>query len=295
MESVKNKYVILIHGGATNLTFFNEKSRSVYIYQLKRVLIKAKQILLNGGFAIDAVVQAVKDLEDCELFNAGKGAALNEIGETRLEASLMEGEFNHFGCILDTKHIKNPILLCEKILKEQQKLILCGEGAEIFAKKNDLDLVKNSYFITSSRQKYWKNNQKEKFGTVGAVAIDIYGNLCAGTSTGGMPNKIIGRIGDSGLIGKGTFADNKTCAISCTGDGEYFSQIDAAYKVASLIELKKLSLNDAIKTVLEEIKTSGGQGGIIGIDNIGNYHFQFTTKGMYRGIVSNKEIRIEIE
>jgi beta-aspartyl-peptidase (threonine type) len=237
-------------------------------------------------------------MEDSPLFNSGKGAVLNADGIAELDASIMDGKTRNAGAISGVQHIKNPINLAFKVMEESDHVMLSAAGAEDFAKLNGLEFVENSYFITDNRKKALEaskakeqgvsNGNKfflsnEKFGTVGCAALDQDGNLAAGTSTGGMTNKKYGRIGDSPIIGAGTYANNKTCAISATGHGEYFIRGVVAYDISALMEYQGISLEQAAKRVIQKKLTDmGGTGGIIGIDNKGKMVMEFNTPGMFR-------------
>lgn len=295
-----NKYGLVIHGGAgtilkSNMTLEKETE---YISKLNEALQTGYKILDNGGSSLDAVVAVINIMEDSPLFNAGKGAVLTEKGVAELDASIMDGKTLKAGAIAGIKHVKNPITLARLVMDKSPHVMMIGEGAEEFAKENNIEMVENSYFITPNR---WKQYQKmketqekkvkeEKHGTVGCVALDKNGNLAAGTSTGGMMMKKFGRVGDSPIIGAGTFADNNTCAVSGTGYGEYFIRLNIARDVSDLIAYKNLSLNDAAnEVIMNKLPKLGGDGGIIAIDKNGNIAMPFNTEGMYRGYFMNGE------
>ena len=288
---------ILIHGGAGEIKpgFLSHDEELEYEMKLKEALDAGYLVLENGGESIDAVISAIKILEDSPLFNAGKGSVLNHDGEVSMDASIMQGVDLNAGAVTGIKHIKNPITLAKVVMEKSEHVFLSGEGAEEFAFENQFDREENDYFITEKRMLQLKNalgqdstllkpKLIDKHGTVGCVAIDKNGNLAAGTSTGGMVNKKYGRIGDSPIIGAGTFADNNSCAISATGHGEYFIRLSIARNIADLIKYKGLSLAAASKEVIQnQLGELGGSGGIIGIDKNGSYCFEFNTPGMYRG------------
>ncbi len=308
--SEKIPITILIHGGAGEIKpgFLTEEQELDYEIKLKEALDAGYLILEKGGEATEAVISAIKILEDSPLFNAGKGAVLSHDGQVSMDASIMQGKDLNAGAVSGIKHIKNPILLAQLVMDKSDHVFLSGEGAEEFALENQLEQETNDYFITPKRWLQLKNvlgedsthiksiesKMDDKHGTVGCVAIDENGNLAAGTSTGGMVNKKYGRIGDSPIIGAGTFADNSSCAISATGHGEYFIRLSIARNIADLIKYKGLSLSEASKEVIQnQLADLGGTGGIIAIDSKGNYCFEFNTPGMYRGVkTEGKEGRV---
>ncbi|MGE5449625.1 MAG: isoaspartyl peptidase/L-asparaginase family protein [Bacteroidales bacterium] len=282
-------YAIAIHGGAgvispKELTAALEKQ---YLQGLKDALDAGFKILEKGGSALDAVQAAVVLLEDNELFNAGKGSAFTADETHELEASIMCGKRVDGGAACGLKNVKNPILLARAVLEESHHLFLNGQGAELFADERELEFVPKEYFYTEKKYKELKecqSNAGKNKGTVGAVAIDGEGNLAAATSTGGLTNKKFGRIGDSPILGAGTYANNTTCAVSCTGDGEYFIRCVAAYDVSALLEYKGMTLQKACQeVVMHKLKKLGGEGGLIAIDRQANIEMVFNGEGMYRG------------
>jgi beta-aspartyl-peptidase (threonine type) len=234
-------------------------------------------------------------MEDSPLFNAGKGAVLTEKGEAELDASIMDGATLMAGAVAGVKHVKNPIMLARLIMEKSPHVMMIGEGAEEFGKENGIEMVDPGYFITKERweqyQKMLKRQEEkkkaEKHGTVGAVALDKNGNLAAGTSTGGMMMKKFGRVGDSPIIGAGTYANNNTCAVSSTGYGEYFIRLGVAKDISAMMEYKNYSLKKAADEVLAKVGKLGGDGGVIAIDKDGNTAMPFNTDGMYRGYYLN--------
>lgn len=305
------KIGIAIHGGAGNIqkSNFLEEKLSLYQSELQNALHLAYDILLQSESAEIAVIAAVQYLEDCELFNAGKGSVFNANGEIEMDAAIMSGKDLIAGALTGVVGVKNPIILANEIKNNSNHVILSGQGAVEFAKIRNLKFENEAYFKTELRYKQWKKLQKSKddialdhsvntdnkFGTVGAVALDFEGNLAAATSTGGMTNKRFGRIGDSAIIGAGTYANNKTCAISCTGHGEKFIQNIVAYDVSCLMEYKELSLEQASNYVIhEKLKSIHGEGGLIAIDKNGNIAMPFNTSGMFRGYKNSKEDFIEV-
>ncbi len=286
---------IVIHGGAGTIlksTLTPEKER-VYLDALLEAVKSGYEILSKGQHALDAVVAAVVSLEDCPLFNAGRGSVFNHQGKHEMDASVMRGDTCMAGAVAAVKNIRNPVLAARAVMEQTPHVLLTSAGAEEFAHKAGLKFEADEYFFDEYRYQQWhqlKDTQQtaldhsdKKFGTVGAVAIDASGNLAAATSTGGMTNKQYGRIGDTPLIGAGTYANNNTCAVSCTGDGEYFIRALAAYDVSCLMEYKNFSLEEACKIVIhDKLKPAGGEGGLIAIDKHSIPVMVFNTPGMYR-------------
>ena len=299
-KNQSTKFSIVIHGGAGTMERekMSVEKELEYKKKLGEALNKGYEILENNGSSERAVIEAIKIMEDSPLFNAGKGAVLDERGEVSLDASFMNGENLNAGAIAGVKTIKNPITAAYSVMKNIPQVLLISEGADQFAKEQGLDIVDNSYFITERRRSQLlknktlsrlKNKKKSsptisKFGTVGCVALDKNGNLSAGTSTGGRSNKKWGRVGDVPIIGAGNYANNKTCAISATGWGEFFIRNVVAHDISSLLEYKNLDIRKASKISLDKVKKLGGSGGVIALDKFGNYAMEFNTKGMYRGV-----------
>lgn len=309
-QSIMNQnFAIVIHGGAgtilkKNMTPAMEKA---YQEKLQEALDSGYAVLKNGGNAIDAVEKAIVIMEDSPLFNAGKGAVYTNAASNELDASIMDGKTLNAGAISGVSTIKNPIKLARTVMEKSEHVMLSGKGAEDFAKQYELEIVDSAYFYNEHRLKQLNKIKKtekvqldhsdkddeqgditgfkdSKFGTVGAVALDKHENLAAATSTGGMTNKKYGRIGDSPIIGAGTYANNATCAVSCTGHGEFFIRNVVAYDVAALMDYKNMSLIDAANYVVnEKLVKLGGDGGLIAIDKDGNIAMPFNTAGMYRG------------
>jgi L-asparaginase / beta-aspartyl-peptidase len=303
--SAQNPYALAIHGGAGVMSRdrMSAERQQEYTYHLDKALNIGDSILKNGGSAADAVVEVVSYLEDCPLFNAGKGAVFTHQGTVELDASIMDGSSLNAGAIAGVNDIKNPIKAVRLVMDKSVHVMLSGKGASAFAREQGLEMVKNKYFFTKERHESLKRLQKQErkrnmndnHGTVGCVALDQMGNLCAGTSTGGMMNKKYGRIGDSPIIGAGTWADNRTCAVSSTGHGEYFIRLTVARDVASHMEYKNMDIHQAGNTVLEKLTQMGGTGGFIAIDAKGNIAMPFNTIGMFRGFAKStgeKEIAI---
>ena len=301
-EVQKPKFGLVIHGGAGKIekASMPPEVEAEYTAKLNEVLQAGYKVLADGGSSLDAVEKAINLMEDSPLFNAGKGAVFTNNGVNELDASIMEGKTLNAGAVAGVKHIKNPISLARLVMEKSPHVMLACDGAEIFARENGVELVEQEYFYTDSR---WKSLQRElekekgnqqssigsdlevdRLGTVGCVAIDKDGNLAAGTSTGGMTNKKFGRIGDSPVIGAGTYAKNETCAVSGTGHGEFFIRLGIAKDVSDLMEYKGLFLQDAANEVIyKKLKDLDGVGGIIALDKNGNIAMPFNTSGMFRG------------
>jgi beta-aspartyl-peptidase (threonine type) len=309
-DSQKSKplrpFGFVMHGGAGTI----ERSRmtpereKAYREKLSEALLAGFEVLKKGGDCLDAVVNAITLLEDSPLFNAGKGAVFTNAGTNELDASIMEGRTLKAGSVAGVKRIKNPILLARLVMEQSPHVMMTGEGAETFAVQKGVELVDPKYFFTEER---WQQLQRQKeaeknpppkkskleggahpfddkkFGTVGAVCLDRAGNLAAGTSTGGTSNKKFGRVGDSPIIGAGTYANNETCAVSCTGDGEYFIRAVVAHNISALMQYGGMSVEKAAADALEKAHKIGGTGGLIAIDRRGNFTLPFNTSGMYRG------------
>lgn len=308
----QQQYVLVIHGGAGTITkaSMTPEKEKAYKAALELALKTGYEVLKNGGTSLDAVEKTVHILEDSPLFNAGKGAVFSAAGKNEMDAAIMEGSTMKAGAVTGVRHIKNPISLARAVMEKSEHVMLVGDGAEEFAKKQGFTMIPEKYFFTPER---WKSLQKakelekqgtkpeklpadKKHGTVGAVALDSKGNLAAATSTGGMTNKRWGRVGDAPIIGAGTFADNATCAISCTGHGEYFIRTVVAHEVHALMKYKGLSLQQAAdEVVLKTLVKIGGEGGLIAIDAKGNMAMPFNSEGMYRGaITKDGQITVEI-
>ena len=290
-NSNKVDFAIVVHGGAGTILKKNMSDEMELAYKLKleEAINAGYNILEKNGSSKDAVEETIKILENSELFNAGKGSVLSNKGVVEMDASIMNGQNLNAGAISGIKTIKNPISAARLVMEKSEHVFLSGEGAEEFAKLQGLDIIDNEYFITETRLKSLLNAKKRdsikdnKFGTVGCVAIDKFGNITSGTSTGGMTNKKWNRIGDVPIIGAGTYANNNTCGISSTEWGEYFIRNVVAYDISSQIEYKKISIDLAAKNTLKKVKDLGGNGGVIGIDKNGNILMDFNTEGMYRG------------
>jgi beta-aspartyl-peptidase (threonine type) len=294
-----NNFTIVIHGGAGTVKpgELSPAKEALVRVGLEEALLAGRQILEDGGAALDAVQAAVCSLEDNPLFNAGHGSVLNYDGGHDLEASIMDGNTGKAGAATGLRIVKNPILLARVVMDTTNFVFVNGEGAEALARERGLETVANDYFFTEERREEWaKKREKESepepgaaaggFGTVGAVALDVHGNLAAATSTGGLTNKRYGRIGDTPLIGCGTYARNGVCAVSGTGDGEFMIRTVAAYDVACLVEYKGLPLVEACQVVADKVRGIGGEGGLIAVDQAGNIAMPYNSPSMYRAYFS---------
>lgn len=295
----KPTYAIVIHGGAGTIKKENmsDEKEKEYIDALNAALSAGEEILSKGGSSLEAVRSAINLMEDSPLFNAGKGAVFTHEGRNEMDASIMEGNTQNAGAVGGVTNIKNPIDAAIAVMNQSVHVMMAREGAEEFAKSVGIKTVDPSYFYTERRynslQRVLKNNdvelsetdkEEKKHGTVGCVALDKNGNIVAGTSTGGMTNKRYGRIGDSPIIGAGTFADNATCGVSGTGHGEYFIRYTVARDIAAMMEYGGKSLDEAAKYIInEKLVKKGGEGGVIALDKYGNISMPFNTSGMYRG------------
>lgn len=294
-DKAKPDYAIAIHGGAgvilkQNLT---DELEQAYRMMLDSALTTGEKILIGGGTALDAVEQVVRIMEDCPLFNAGKGAVFTHEGYNELDASIMDGSNLMAGAVAAVRNVKNPISLARKIMTNSAHVMLSGEGAAAFAQEQGLEMVDSSYFFTDRRwndlRKAIEREKQNKYGTVGCVALDNHGNLAAGTSTGGMTNKRWNRIGDTPVIGAGTYASNKSCAVSGTGHGEFFIRYTVAREIAALMEYQGMTVQQAAEeVVMNRLKNAGGEGGVIALDRNGNIALVFNSPGMYRGMADSR-------
>ena len=303
------KYVIAIHGGAGTILRSNmtNEIEQKYKMALNESILAGENILLNSGLAIDAVEAAIRSLENNPLFNAGRGSVFSHEGEHEMDASIMNGKDLMAGAIAGVKNVKNPITLAKSVMQHSNHVFMAGHGAEVFAKQLNIEMAPNEYFFEQMRydqliqaksndridldhvDNKFENGEK-KFGTVGAVALDVFGNISAGTSTGGMTNKKHGRVGDTPIIGAGTYANNQTCAVSCTGHGEFFIRSVVAYDISCLIEYKGFSLKEACNLVVKDkLVKIGGEGGLIALDARGNIELCFNSEGMYRASKKSDE------
>ncbi|MCB0396369.1 MAG: isoaspartyl peptidase/L-asparaginase [Flavobacteriales bacterium] len=320
-QPMKN-VVLVIHGGAGTILKKNmtDSMEQAIRSKLTEALQTGYKVIQNGGSSMDAVEQTIHVMEDSPLFNAGKGAVFTNAGTNELDASVMDGKSGMAGAVAGVRTIKSPISAARKVMEKSPHVMMTGSGAETFAVKEGLEMVDTAYFFTQKRyeqllrlkeqeemklnddkgevapldvefDEQWSGNPEgngdHKFGTVGAVALDKQGNLAAGTSTGGMTNKRYGRVGDSPIIGAGTYASNKTCGVSSTGHGEYFIRNVVAYDIAAVMEYKSQTVSEAAETVIiKKLTETGGTGGVIALDAKGNVAMTFNTPGMYRGYIT---------
>ena len=293
--------MLVIHGGAGTITraSMTPETEKAYRQAMEEALRAGHAVLARGGTSLDAVEATIHVMEDSPLFNAGKGAVFTHEGRNELDASIMDGKNKRAGAVAGVTIIRNPISAARAVMEKSPHVMMAGRGAELFATKMGLEIVDPSYFWTERR---WKALQQEllqeqqqkprsdlqtsqpkKFGTVGAVALDQSANLAAGTSTGGMTNKQYGRVGDSPIIGAGTYADNESCAVSASGNGEYFIRWTVAYDIAALMKYRGMSVGDAANEVIYKKLPPEGEGGVIALDRKGNFAMPFNSEGMYRG------------
>lgn len=289
-------YTIAIHGGAGTIlqSSMTAEMQTKYEAALNEALNSGYTILEKGGAALDAVEAAVESLENCPLFNAGRGSVFNHNGKHEMDAAIMDGATLAAGAVSAVSNVKNPVVLARTIMDRSEHVMLFGAGAEEFALAAGLDFEPDEYFYNEMRYRQWQealeegrvslDHTEKKFGTVGAVALDINGNLAAATSTGGMTNKKFGRVGDSPIIGAGTYANNDTCAVSCTGHGELFIRTVVGHDISCLMEYKGLSLQEACDVLVhDKLVKIGGEGGLIAVDKDGRVAMPFNSEGMYRG------------
>ena len=310
---LNDKLVLVIHGGAGTIlkSQMTPEKETAYTMALDQALHLGYDTLQKGGSSLDAVEIAIRYMEDSPLFNAGKGAVFTHEGKNELDAAIMNGKDLAAGSVAGVTTIKNPVSAARAVMEKSNHVMMVSKGAEAFAASQGLDIVDPSYFYT---ERAWQNLQKskeadslkminikktpgafnqrgnydQKYGTVGAIALDRYGNLAAATSTGGISNKKFGRVGDSPLIGAGTYASNSTCAISCTGAGEYFIRLVMAKSVSDLMEFKHYTVEEAAgEMIMKRLPALGGDGGLIALDKKGNISMPFNTPGMYRGYIKS--------
>ncbi|HEX8649921.1 MAG TPA: isoaspartyl peptidase/L-asparaginase [Pyrinomonadaceae bacterium] len=306
---VEAKLALAIHGGAGTIqrALMSLERERAYRDGLEQALMRGWEILTLGGDALDAVEATVCALEDDPLFNAGRGSVFTNNEQHEMDAAIMSGQDLSAGAVAAVSRLKNPIKLARRVMEASPHVLLCGRGAEEFAREVGCEFAPPEYFFDEFRYEQLLQARREqevlldhsplkKFGTVGAVACDARGHLAAATSTGGMTNKRFGRVGDTALIGAGTYADDRTCAVSCTGHGEFFIRTVAAYDVACLMKYKGLTLEEACEQVVgQTLREMGGEGGLIAVDQRGNVALPFNSEGMYRAwITSSQDAQVAI-
>jgi beta-aspartyl-peptidase (threonine type) len=290
------EYALVLHGGAGNMNFQSvpEPYQEKFKHALDSALQLGLDVLKVGGASIDAVEVVIRCMEDNPLFNAGKGAVFTSEGKNELDASIMTGQDLNAGAVAGVTDIKHPISAARAVMEQSEHVMMAGHGASVFAEQAGLEMVDPSYFYTKNRfESYQKAVAKEKHGTVGCVALDKAGNLCAGTSTGGMTNKKYGRIGDSPIIGAGTYANNATCGVSATGHGEYFIRWTVAHQISVLMQYKGYDVERAAREVVEKtLVEEGGSGGVICLDKYGRPAMVTNTSGMFRAYGNSEGERL---
>ncbi len=312
-QAADGRIALAVHGGAGTITRaqLTPEREAAYRERLEAALRTGYAVLRDGGTSLDAVIAAIQVLEASPLFNAGRGAVLTNEGTAELDASVMEGRTHAAGAVAGIRHVASPVALARMVMERSPHVMMVGEGAEAFAREQGVEMVPNEYFRTEERVRQLERTKEReptgaapspgdaldhKYGTVGAVALDRYGDLAAGTSTGGMANKRWGRVGDSPVIGAGTYADNATCAVSATGHGEYFIRGVVAHDIAAMMRYAGLSVSEAAAAVIHgRLSGAGGTGGVIAMDWQGNVAMPFNTAGMYRGqIDAEGNVTVEI-
>jgi len=290
------EYALVLHGGAGNMNFQNvpEHRQDMFKHALDSALQLGLDVLKDGGASIDAVEVVIRCMEDNPLFNAGKGAVFTSEGKNELDASIMTGQDLNAGAVAGVTDIRHPISAARAVMEQSEHVMMAGPGASVFAEQAGLEIVDPSYFYTENRfESYQRAVAREKHGTVGCVALDKAGNLCAGTSTGGMTNKKYGRIGDSPIIGAGTYANNATCGVSGTGHGEYFIRWTVAHQISVLMQYKGYDVEKAAKEVVEKtLVEEGGEGGVICLDKYGRPAMITNTTGMFRAYGNSEGERL---
>lgn len=280
------KPALAVHGGAGVLRADKPGARHRAV--LAQALEAGYEILKKGEASLDAVAAAVVVLEDSPLFNAGRGSSLNSDGEIEMDASIMDGATLHAGAVAAVRRIRNPILAARAVMEKTRHVLLAGSGAERFARKQGLQMASISYFRTARQNAALKTNLTNYHGTVGAVALDVHGNLAAATSTGGYTGKLPGRVGDSPLIGAGTYADNRACAVSATGLGEAFIRAAVGHDICARMRYLNVSVGAAARAALKNVADLGGDGGLIALDRRGNVAMPFNSQGMFRACIDRR-------
>ncbi|HKI78005.1 MAG TPA: isoaspartyl peptidase/L-asparaginase [Ignavibacteriaceae bacterium] len=290
-QGKSGRYTVVIHGGAGTISKnLPDSVKKAYTDALAHALKIGQDILADGGKSIDAVEAVIQYFETDPKFNSGIGAVFTADGTHELDACVMLGEDLSTGAVAGVKHIAHPIKLAKMVMENTRHVLFAGEGADLLGKEFGLKWVDNNYFDTPHRKASWEKwkekMDKEKHGTVGCVCIDQYGNIAAGTSTGGLTGKIPGRVGDSPIVGAGTYANNRTCGISGTGTGEIFIKNNIAFNISALMEYKGMTLQQAEDEMIQN-RLQPGDGGVIGVDKDGNFAFSFNTEGMFRGVATS--------
>ncbi len=295
-DPVPFDYALVLHGGAGSMTFerFPEPDQEKYLHALDSALQLGLDVLKGGGVSIDAVEVVIRCLEDNPLFNAGRGAVFTSEGKNELDASIMTGHDLNAGAVAGVTDIRHPISAARAVMEQSDHVMLSGGGASAFAREVGLEIVDPSFFYTQKRyESFQRAKEDDKHGTVGCVALDMNGNLCAGTSTGGMTNKKYGRIGDSPIIGAGTYANNHTCGVSATGHGEFFIRWAVAHDISALMEYKGMGVEPAAREVVEgKLADAGGSGGVICLDKFGRVAMVTNTQGMFRAYGNSEGERV---
>ncbi|MCA9120216.1 MAG: isoaspartyl peptidase/L-asparaginase [Planctomycetaceae bacterium] len=296
---ITSQWAIAIHGGAgSDWLKLDTNEQAATKASLQQALTTGKSILAEGGNSLDAVEQVIRHLENDPIFNAGKGAVFNSAGGHELDASIMDGRDRSCGAVAGVTTVKSPISLARLVMQDTRHVLLSGDGADQFAKVKGVELVDQAYFWTQRRYDAWQRAKQQQpddhKGTVGCVALDRNGNLAAGTSTGGLTNKLYGRVGDSPIVGAGTFADNKTCAVSCTGVGENFIRNAIAYDVSARLAYKQQPVEEAVREILTQTLdvTKNGQGGIIAVTHDAKITMQFNTGAMARAAADSSGLLV---
>lgn len=290
-QEKSNKFTVVIHGGAGTISeSMPEPVKEQYYASLKKALTIGRDVLANGGTSMEAVEKVIRYFETDPKFNAGIGAVFTSAGRHELDAAIMNGATLQCGAVAGVEHVAHPITLAKLVMEKTPHILLAYQGADEFAVKMGMKPVPNSYFDTPERktelERWMKRIKEHDHGTVGCVCLDEYGNLAAGTSTGGLTGKMPGRIGDSPLVGDGTYANNQTCAVSGTGIGEEYMRNAVGFNINALMAYKGMSLKDAVHYIIHEV-LKPGDGGVIAVDRHGNYAMDFNTTGMFRGVATS--------
>jgi beta-aspartyl-peptidase (threonine type) len=303
MNAAETAFALAVHGGAGTISRDDATASRTAPYHegLRRALVTGRDVLAAGGSALDAATKAVVALEDDPLFNAGRGSVFTAAGKQEMDASVMDGTDHRAGGVAGIFGPRNPVLAARAVMERSSHVLLIGEGALAFCREQGIVFAEPSYFYSERRSRELQDemerrrrghaetaDEKHSHGTVGAVARDRRGNLAAATSTGGMTGKAPGRVGDSPIIGAGTYADNATCAVSATGHGEFFIRYGAAFEIAARLRLAGQSLQQAAKEVIDNLSAIGGSGGVVAVDRSGGLTLPFSTAGMYRGYVRDE-------